>query len=230
MMPRLRWQRWLLMCVAVVYSSCHQFCSAQYVSTWMCNLESMPVEEIPFLQEQDDVDNDERHNLRILSPSKNDAIRRVVTGGGSEDRPSEDNIFASNNVTDVNNDTAYQEVRQCPCASGWHDKRNDVYYCPTPTNVCSVWRRRWGDENYSVHCFENKSWTVSFARNVWYYLCFALLLLVIYPFGTQSGRVSKGVSITLTLALYHFITHKWFVIIRKHSMLSGIFYRSASQT
>jgi len=162
------------------------------------------VENIPLSPAQQELlqnkAGDGERNLRSWG-SANDAIamprdhmqRRTEEGalfddGGNNTFP--DDAAEKNN--DSNGEEAepimYLEGRICACATGMLET-DDVYYCPTPSDHCHIWRRRYGTE-HKVTCFEEKDWKVGVARNMWYYLCFALFLLVLYPIFSKPGQVS----------------------------------------
>lgn len=84
---------------------------------------------------------------------------------------------------------AYQEVRRCHCAVA--DDVDEVSYCPLPADHCSVWKRQqsvFGSIPDRVECFTAGDWKVGFARHIWFYLCFAWLLLLLFPFFSRPGQ------------------------------------------
>lgn len=191
------------------------YCAISTASySWTCSLHYIPVEKIPLSPaQQEQLMNG---GGRRLGNNDNDAAIAIVlpkTRSFNENRRAktelenneEANVFSQydlsgkgeyeydDEATPISTeeelkDTVYQEGRLCACAIGLLNS-DDLYYCPTPTDHCSVWRRRYSDD-HGVTCFENTDWKIGFARYVWYYLCFALLLLALYPFVTRPGQVS----------------------------------------
>ena len=201
----------LLLCLYLATAPCTDVTAM----SWTCSLNSVPVETIPVhppVKEEDG----QRRSLRVTSES--DAIivppelngiehqhqmrRKVYTYDEDIDsNNSYPDIFdmattfgaeSSNETTvvpDESNTFPYLEARRCICATGYAFSPDDKYYCTTPSNHCSVWRSRYRHD-YRVTCYEYKDWKVGFARNVWYYLCFALLMLILYPIFSRPGQVS----------------------------------------
>lgn len=180
------WRRLTFVCVAAINSIPSSLCSPFHASKWICNLESNPIVKIALPQDGE--------GLRALSSGIDNATRR--SNDNSMERRTRGGSLANavdQPETAEDNGTVYQEVRKCICdRAGWRGQHKDVYYCPTPMNYCSVWKQRWSDEDYTVGCFETtgNSWKINFARYIWYYLLFAILLVVLCPIWTEPGRVS----------------------------------------
>jgi len=98
------------------------------------------------------------------------------------------NNIITDDITESNNNTI--QGRRCTC--GYMLPTEDEYYCPLPTDYCNIWSQpyRKGDKGaFSVSCFVSPlDWKVNFARQIWYYLCFALLLLLLYPIVSTAGN------------------------------------------
>ena len=184
--------------------------------SWTCSLGSVPAETIPIYPPAREEDGRWR-NLRatsendaIVVPELNDDIEHQhqmmrKAYNHDEDINSSANSYpgifdmATTFGTELSNETEvvpdesnisypYIEARRCICATGYAFSPDDKYYCTTPSNHCSVWRSRYRLD-YRVTCYEYKDWKIGFARNVWYYLCFALLLLILYPIFSRPGQV-----------------------------------------
>ena len=97
----------------------------------------------------------------------------------------------TNNITESSNNNTIQG-RRCTC--GYMLPTEDEYYCPLPTDYCNIWSQPYkkghkGERLFSVSCFVRPlDWKVNFARQIWYYLCFALLLLLLYPIVSTAGN------------------------------------------
>ena len=88
--------------------------------------------------------------------------------------------------------------RRCACAADMPNT-NDEFYCPSPSDYCSVLFDT--GSNDRVNCFKHTDWKIGFARNVWYYLCFSLLFLTLYPIFSKPGQVS--------CVIYHRADENW---------------------
>lgn len=153
--------------------------------SWTCRIDSVPVENIPIQSTTTNAQEQEGGGrLRMLSQNDAMVLPANQTAADPADEDTSTSLFSSSKE---GTGISYQEGRECICAILL--PTNDKFYCPSPTDHCTVWIRRFHDE-YAVSCFEQKSWTVGFARNVWYYLSLVLLVLVLYPFCTTPGRVS----------------------------------------
>ena len=128
-----------------------------------------------------------------------DELFGQLSNNTNHDRDELNNPFdttqhANNNITDnitelSNNNTI--QGRRCTC--GYMLPTEDEYYCPLPTDYCNIWSQpyRKGDSErrLSVSCFvQPLDWKVNFARQIWYYLCFSLLLLFLYPIVSTAGN------------------------------------------
>jgi hypothetical protein len=63
------------------------------------------------------------------------------------------------------------------------------YYCPVSSTTCEVWRSLYNDDDYRVSC-TNENWKISYARYMWYYLCFWFVFLTLSLLLTAPGQVS----------------------------------------
>ena len=63
---------------------------------------------------------------------------------------------------------------------------NESYYCPLPADRCSVSMTRHGTP--AVECYKYEGKEVGFARDVWLYLFFMLVAVVLYPRGRMERR------------------------------------------
>eukprot|EP00581_Thalassiosira_minuscula_P004677 CAMPEP_0183746052 /NCGR_PEP_ID=MMETSP0737-20130205/66554_1 /TAXON_ID=385413 /ORGANISM="Thalassiosira miniscula, Strain CCMP1093" /LENGTH=437 /DNA_ID=CAMNT_0025981731 /DNA_START=411 /DNA_END=1724 /DNA_ORIENTATION=+ len=204
---RLRRPRYAMILYAIVS---YMTCKLVYASTRVCSLDSVSVEKIPLNEPHDG-----RRHLRSPGPSSKDVVglrrefvqRRIsedslhksanheyqnysevaTTGDidSSETTPTSGN-YIDGGETDAREPTAYEEGRECICAAGILPDEGDVFYCPLPTEYCSISKSRQG--GYSVQCIKELDWKVGFARRVWFYLCFALLILILYPIITRPGQ------------------------------------------
>ncbi|KAL9184630.1 hypothetical protein ACHAXT_012600 [Thalassiosira profunda] len=157
--------------------------------SWTCSLSYSPVQNVELSGPQQELlrekDGGGGRHLRARALANYDAIG--LPRGYVERHLRADTIYDGVNSTAGEDPAAvYQEGRICTCATGLASG-NREYYCPTPTDHCSVWRP-WHSATHRVTCYQETTWTVGFARNVWYYLCFALLVLAIYPCFAGPGR------------------------------------------
>lgn len=171
----------LLLCTFCLYMcSFAPFCVASM--PWTCSLQYAPVEKIPLPTQQDLLSKESLDGGRRLR-LRNAAI--VLHRRGYTERETRaDSLDDGVNRTSIENTI---EGRECTCTGML--PTTATFYCPTPTDHCSVWVRSYSNE-YGVRCFKLPDWKVGVARQVWYYLCFALLLLVMYPFFSKQGHVS----------------------------------------
>ena len=158
--------------------------------SWTCSLSYSPVQNVELSGPQQELlrekDGGGGRHLRARALANYDAIG--LPRGYVERHVRADTIYDGVNNTAAEDPAAvYQEGRICTCATGLASGDRE-YYCPTPTDHCSVWRP-WHSATHRVTCYQETTWTVGFARNVWYYLCFALLVLAIYPCFAGPGRV-----------------------------------------
>ncbi len=109
-------------------------------------------------------------------------------------------VTTTANTTTTTNSTSgttvFHEGRYCGCANSFLFSNGVInqdvkYYCPLPANQCSVWVTQSGDDyDYGVQCFDDMSWAVQTARQLWYYIVFWFVLLALYPIFTRPGHVS----------------------------------------
>ena len=181
---------------------------------WICSVKDNPIVNI----ETETNYNDENGSIRYLRQGniqQNNAI--IIPRGYIERQTKEDgldqlfgqlsnntasvdefnNPFTfdttpqnTNNITESNNNTI--QGRRCTC--GYMLPTEDEYYCPLLTDYCNIWSQPYkkgdtGERLFSVSCFvQPLDWKVNFARQIWYYLCFALLLLILYPIVSTAGN------------------------------------------
>jgi len=180
-------------------------------SSWTCILDSVTVENITL----NDVANNEQSGplfVRHLRSSNsaggknnNDAVTVLPQGYYARRRyrldENNNNNNNNNNVTDIKSEVeehddappiiTYQEGRECTCATDTSNiahalPPSEVYYCPLPMDRCTVRSRRWSSS--SVECYEYKNWKIGYARSIWFWLCFAWLLLLLYPIFSRPGQ------------------------------------------
>lgn len=172
--------------------------------SWTCSLIPKPLLNISISssEQQEIVQPSNEGNRNLLrAPQMSDAI--VLPGGFINRRATVDTSSHATSLFDLSSATpviVYHEVRQCSCANdflfnnGLLDK-DEEFYCPTPTNQCSVWITRTGDDyDYGVRCFRDMSWAATTARQLWYYIVFWFVLLLLYPIFTRPGHVSSAIT------------------------------------
>lgn len=178
---------YLALCAAL-FSIAPDSCVAS--PSWTCSLEFVPLERIP-LKGDEGIGGRGRLVRSSGSPPTTNAIigsrrrdqQRTIPFPDEEGDDNQDGAMIPDG-----SDGAYQEGRRCHCAilfGGVDD--DEAYYCPSPADHCSIWRRRFGG-TYRVECFASPSWEVGIARHVWFYLCFAWLVLLMYPFCSRPGQ------------------------------------------
>lgn len=175
-------------------------------SSWTCILDSVPAKSIPL----NDGNNEQRsgplfvRHLRSSSDSaggkNNDAT--VLSEGYATRRTNVPRLIDENGTTATSVDevdvvnlekSVTREGRECTCATDADAIPTDrIYYCPLPTNRCTV-RSRYSRSSgrrrkYDVECYESKNWMIGYARSIWFWLCFAWLLLVLYPIFSRPGQ------------------------------------------
>lgn len=119
-------------------------------------------------------------------------VESVPTAGAGGGRRLLGGAFASRRRSEEDEEgpAAQLEGRRCDCALAYD---GDVaYYCPLPADRCSVLRQRYS-RSVRVECFRHGDWVVGFARHVWYYLCFILLILGLYLLCSTPGQVRAAV-------------------------------------
>jgi len=177
---------------------------------WICSVKDNPIVNIE--TETNYNANDEKgivRHLRQGNIQQNNAI--IIPRGYIERQTKEDELDQlfgqlsnntnlnpfdttpqnTNNITESSNNNTIQG-RRCTC--GYMLPTEDEYYCPLPTDYCNIWSQPYkkgdkGERLFSVSCFvQPLDWKVNFARQIWYYLCFALLLLFLYPIVSTAGN------------------------------------------
>lgn len=203
--------------------------------TWACSLENSPLIEVPIPMPASHNENDVRNLRRIIGVNSvaiamhSGYIERQMR---EEDEPDyrevagqifglhsvDNNVFDRPKADDINNNTTIN-ARKCECANDLSPGSDEGYYCPMPTDTCEVYSRRYGDD-HGVNCFISKDWKIGFSRNVWYYLCFALVLLAFYPIFTRPGHVSIFVCMQVLSKGFACISYTDALIIHQSSCIA----------
>lgn len=199
--------------------------------TWACSLENSPLIEVSILIPASHNENDVRNLRRIIGV--NSVAIAMHSGYIERQMREEDETDYRPKADDINNNTTIN-ARKCECAHDLLPGSDEGYYCPMPTDTCEVYNRRYGDEN-GVNCFiQGKDWKIGLSRNVWYYLCFALVLLAFYPIFTRPGHVSIYISMCMQVSKgFTFISHVFLHSCTYHtsnilySILYDFLYQSA---
>ena len=183
--------------------------------TWACSLENSPLIEVPVPVSHNE--NDVRNLRRIIGV--NSVAIAMHSGYIERQMREEDETDYRPKADDINNNTTIN-ARKCECAHDLLPGSDEGYYCPMPTDTCEVYSRRYGDEN-GVNCFiQGKDWKIGLSRNVWYYLCFALVLLAFYPIFTRPGHVSIFVCMQVLSKGFAFISYTDVLIIHQSSCIA----------
>ena len=134
---------------------------------WTCSLNAIPAENVTVPSVQ------HRYLLRgpemdaILLPRGNIIERRTHSG---------------------NESTVFFRARPCKCANR-HPKIVDEFYCPEPSNYCTISKSVYGDE-YSVTCAKYKGWKILFLRSNWFYIFWTIMLYLGVLIFSTPGHVS----------------------------------------
>ena len=145
---------------------------------WTCSLNAIPAENVtvPSVQHIES----EQVFRHLLRGPEMDAI--LLPRGGNIERRTHSG----------NESTVFFSARPCKCANR-HPKIVDEFYCPEPTNYCTISKSVYGDE-YSVTCSKDKGWKIMFIRSNWFYIFWTIMLYLGVLIFSKSGHVSISYS------------------------------------
>lgn len=130
-----------------------------------------------------------------------------------EDKTIEENNNNVKNVSSITTTTVYRNLKHCPCAQPLLNEGipNVEYYWETST-YCHVYNSQSGEGG--VNCIKYKNWTVSYVRSSWYYICFVVVLLVLFLLCSKTGHVS-----TLFVAELLLLSFVIVIVLFQHNIL-----------
>ena len=145
---------------------------------WTCTLNAIPAENVtvPSVHHTES----EQVFRHLLRGPEMDAI--LLPRGGNIERRTHSG----------NESTVFFSARPCKCANR-HPKIVDEFYCPEPTNYCTISKSVYGDE-YSVTCSKDKGWKIMFVRSNWFYIFWTIMLYLGVLIFSKSGHVSISYS------------------------------------